>query len=147
MFETILFPIDQSRQASETTIKAIELAQNHNSQIIMLSVVQPDRPEMNNSESVTSLLTMAKEKIKQAGIKCDAIEREGKPAFVICDVADELNVDVIPTFLGAHDIPPEYKNNKSEYIELICNKMIPIIAKKKLFVEELIIIKAVRLFS
>ena len=26
---------------------------------------------------------------------CEVVEREGKPAFVICDVADELNVDVI----------------------------------------------------
>jgi nucleotide-binding universal stress UspA family protein len=28
-------------------------------------------------------------------VSCQEIEREGKPAFVICDVADELNVDVI----------------------------------------------------
>ena len=31
----------------------------------------------------------------QAGIACDVVEREGKPAFVIGDVADEVNADVI----------------------------------------------------
>ena len=63
-----------------------------------------------------------------------SIDDEIKSLEVIKKINLELNVDVIPTFLGAHDIPPEYKNNKSEYIELICNKMIPIIAKKKLAV-------------
>ncbi|MEB3171497.1 MAG: universal stress protein, partial [Synechococcaceae cyanobacterium] len=29
------------------------------------------------------------------GIACDVFEREGKPAFVIGDVADEVNADVI----------------------------------------------------
>jgi len=28
-------------------------------------------------------------------VDCEVIEREGKPAFVICDVADEINADVI----------------------------------------------------
>jgi nucleotide-binding universal stress UspA family protein len=28
-------------------------------------------------------------------VACEVIEREGKPAFVICDVADEINADVI----------------------------------------------------
>jgi len=41
-------------------------------------------------------------------------------------------VEVVPTFLGAHAIPPEYKDNIDEYITLIINGMIPIIANRKL---------------
>ena len=95
MFETVLLPIDQSKEALETTAKAIELAHSHQSHLIMLSVMESDRPQMNNAELVASLLKRAREKVEQAGITCDFIQKEGKPAFVICDVADELNVDVI----------------------------------------------------
>jgi imidazolonepropionase len=34
--------------------------------------------------------------------------------------------------LGAHAFPPEYKDKKDEYVNLICDKMIPEIASKKL---------------
>ncbi len=95
MFETVLFPIDQSREALETAGKALELARSHNSRLVLLSVVQPERPEMHDHEAVAALLAQTRERFEQAGVNCQEIEREGKPAFVICDVADELNVDVI----------------------------------------------------
>lgn len=41
-------------------------------------------------------------------------------------------IDIIPTFLGAHTFPPEYKNDHSEYINVVINEMIPFIAKNKL---------------
>jgi imidazolonepropionase len=54
----------------------------------------------------------------------------------ILQVINYLNeihpIDIIPTFLGAHAIPPEYKNNGEDYINLITNKMLPHIAKQKL---------------
>lgn len=44
-------------------------------------------------------------------------------------VAKELNdnhpVDLIHTFLGAHAVPSEYKENSKEYIDLIVNEMLP----------------------
>ncbi|MGB3093731.1 MAG: imidazolonepropionase, partial [Candidatus Zixiibacteriota bacterium] len=43
-------------------------------------------------------------------------------------------IDLVPTFLGAHEVPEEYKNRKGEYIELITQKMIPEVAKRKLAV-------------
>ena len=95
MFETVLFPIDQSREALETAGKALELARSHSSRLVLLSVVQPERPEMHDHEAVAVLLAQTRERFEQAGVSCQEIEREGKPAFVICDVADELNVDVI----------------------------------------------------
>ena len=40
MFETVLFPLDQSREAIEAATKALNLAKSHNSRLILLSVVQ-----------------------------------------------------------------------------------------------------------
>lgn len=34
-------------------------------------------------------------------------------------------VDLIPTFLPAHAVPPEYKGNENDYVHLICNEMLP----------------------
>jgi imidazolonepropionase len=41
-------------------------------------------------------------------------------------------VDVVPTFLGAHAIPPEYKSNPHDYVNLIVDETIPKVAEKKL---------------
>ncbi len=43
-------------------------------------------------------------------------------------------IDIIPTFLGAHTYPPEYKDDHSGYVDLLVNKMIPHISKNKLAV-------------
>jgi len=34
-------------------------------------------------------------------------------------------VTVTTTFLGAHSLPPEYRDRRSEYIDLVCNEMLP----------------------
>lgn len=45
----------------------------------------------------------------------------------------ELNlIPVKATFLGAHAVPAEFKDNKKGYINLIINEMLPAIAKEKL---------------
>ena len=41
-------------------------------------------------------------------------------------------VDVVPTFLGAHAIPPEFKANPHDYVNLIVEETIPKVAEKKL---------------
>tara|TARA_Y100000590_G_scaffold361128_1_gene417680 strand:+ start:273 stop:1472 length:1200 start_codon:yes stop_codon:yes gene_type:complete len=51
---------------------------------------------------------------------------------IINKLNKSLKIDIIPTFLGAHAIPQGY--NKSDYIKLICDEMIPEIAKRKLAV-------------
>lgn len=42
------------------------------------------------------------------------------------------DIDVIATFLGAHAIPDENKNNRDDYIDLIINEMLPKIAEQKM---------------
>lgn len=52
------------------------------------------------------------------------------------EVIKELNqnhpIDLIPTFLGAHEIPDEYRKNREEYINLLINEMIPKVVKNNL---------------
>ncbi len=50
------------------------------------------------------------------------------------EIIDEVNasqpIDLVPTFLGAHLIPPEYKNHPNEYVDLIIDEMLPKVAKQ-----------------
>jgi imidazolonepropionase len=43
-------------------------------------------------------------------------------------------IDIVPTFLGAHALPPEYHDNRDAYIDLVCYEMIPQIAANNLAV-------------
>jgi nucleotide-binding universal stress UspA family protein len=95
MFETVLFPIDQSRQTMETAAVALELAKTHGSRLVVLSVVEAEEGAMHDAAAVAQLLEQARASFEQAGVPCEMLEREGKPAFVIGDVADEINADVI----------------------------------------------------
>jgi nucleotide-binding universal stress UspA family protein len=95
MFETVLFPIDNSRQATETAAVALKLAQSHGSRLVILSVIEAEEGAMHDPQAVAELLEQARDRFEQAGLSCEVIEREGKPAFVIGDVADEINADVI----------------------------------------------------
>lgn len=47
-------------------------------------------------------------------------------------IGERLPVTVSLTFLGAHAIPPEFQDRADEYIDLICEEMIPAVAKEKL---------------
>ncbi|MBU6354603.1 MAG: universal stress protein, partial [Cyanobacteria bacterium REEB498] len=53
MFETVLFPIDRSRQAAETAGWALKLSQQHGSRLVVLSVVEPGQDD---PEAVAALL-------------------------------------------------------------------------------------------
>ena len=63
-----------------------------------------------------------------------SLKDEMKSLRVIKKINEFLDVDIIPTFLGAHDFPGEYKDNKEEYVNIICEEMIPQIAEQKLAV-------------
>jgi imidazolonepropionase len=40
----------------------------------------------------------------------------------------------VPTFLGAHEVPDEYRDKRDEYIELVINEMIPAVTSRDLAV-------------
>jgi len=61
-----------------------------------------------------------------------SIENEMKSLKAIKILNEEHPLEIVPTFLGAHAVPPEYKDRIDDYVELIVSKMIPLIAKEKL---------------
>ena len=60
------------------------------------------------------------------------VEDEIKSLEVIKKLNEKLPIEIISTFLGAHAIPPEYVGKKDQYVNLICNEMIPAVAEKQL---------------
>ena len=44
----------------------------------------------------------------------------------------EHSLEVIPTFLGAHEIPDEFRSNRQDYIRLLIEEMIPAVAEENL---------------
>jgi imidazolonepropionase len=59
---------------------------------------------------------------------------EIKQLEVIRDLNQNHALDLVPTFLGAHEVPDEYRQDKSGYIDLIVNEMIPAVAEAELAV-------------
>lgn len=59
-------------------------------------------------------------------------ESELKMLRVIRKLREELPVDIIATFLGAHEFPVEYKDNREEYIRILIDEMMPAVAKENL---------------
>ena len=60
------------------------------------------------------------------------LENEIKLLEAIKKMKSMFTIDIIPTFLGAHTYPPEFKDDHKGYLDLIIKKMLPQIAEKKL---------------
>ncbi len=45
---------------------------------------------------------------------------------------EELPLHVLPTFMGAHEFPDEYREDRDGYVDLVCETMIPAVAQEKL---------------
>ena len=104
----ILSTVEATRSANEDEL--LELALTRARQLI--------------SEGVTSL------EIK-SGYGLDT-ETEVKMLKVARKVGEKLAITVKTTFLGAHALPSEYREKADEYINLICQDMLPTIAGQNL---------------
>ena len=60
------------------------------------------------------------------------MENEIKMLEVIKKLGEEHVADVVPTFMGAHAIPPEYEGRGDEYIDMMCEEVLPEIRKRGL---------------
>ena len=67
----------------------------------------------------------------KSGYGLDLIN-EVKMLKVAGDLANELPVTIKRTFLGAHALPAEYKNDPQGYISLVCDEMLPVVAEQEL---------------
>ncbi|RPA59747.1 imidazolonepropionase [Shewanella frigidimarina] len=59
-------------------------------------------------------------------------ETELKLLRVARELGEHHHIDVSTTFLGAHAIPPEYKDNADAYIDLVINDMLPAVIAENL---------------
>jgi imidazolonepropionase len=60
------------------------------------------------------------------------LEDELKILKTIRQVDQETSLRYVPTFLGAHSIPTEYKSRREAYVSLIAEEMLPRVAQEKL---------------
>jgi imidazolonepropionase len=61
-----------------------------------------------------------------------SLEDEIKILRAIKQLDEQTALRYVPTFLGAHSIPPEYRLRRSDYVSLLIDEMLPQIAREKL---------------
>ena len=104
----------------------------------ILSTVESTRGE--TEENLTRKAEKLLKKMSAHGtttVECKSgygldIENERKQLRVAKALSGNGFVDIVPTFMGAHAIPKEYKENREEYIHLLCENMLPAISAEKL---------------
>ena len=61
-----------------------------------------------------------------------SLEDEVKLLRAIKRLDEETPLRYVPTFLGAHSIPPEYRARRADYVSLLIDEMLPQVAREKL---------------
>jgi len=80
-------------------------------------------------------LAMARQGVTTVEIKSGYgldLENEMKMLRAAARVGERMNMRVSRTLLGAHALPQEYVKNRVGYVDLICQSMIPEVARQKL---------------
>lgn len=60
------------------------------------------------------------------------VSDETKLLDVVESLRRRLPMHLVSTFLGAHAVPPEFEGKTNEYADLVVNKMIPAVTKRRL---------------
>lgn len=60
------------------------------------------------------------------------LEKELETLEIIKELDEELEMDLVPTFLGAHLVPEEYLDKREDFVELLIKEMIPEVARNNL---------------
>lgn len=58
------------------------------------------------------------------------LETELKQLAAIAALRDSLPLDIVPTFLGAHEFPPEYRERREDFVSLVIDEMIPAVVEQ-----------------
>ena len=99
-----------------------------------------------NATREASELTLLTSAIKRAarlaeeGVTCIEVKSgygldlhtELKMLKVAKQIAGHLPVSIVTTYLGAHTVPKEYRCNPDDYVQFICEQVIPVVAQQKL---------------
>lgn len=87
------------------------------------------RESMHRVDEIMAMGTGAVEIKSGYGLTTDA---ELKMLRVIKRIKENTPLTVKSTFLGAHAVPAEYRGKQDEYVDLIINEMIPLVAAEEL---------------
>ncbi|MBK5446528.1 MULTISPECIES: imidazolonepropionase [unclassified Peribacillus] len=60
------------------------------------------------------------------------LETELKQLRVMKKLQEKHHIDLVPTFMGAHAVPNEFKGREDDFVDHLINEMLPIVAKEKL---------------
>ncbi len=60
------------------------------------------------------------------------LESEARMLRAARRIGDELGIEVRSTFLGLHALPPSYKERRTEYVDLVCDEILPALAEQGL---------------
>jgi imidazolonepropionase len=90
------------------------------------ALVEAARPRL--AEMLASGTTTAEVK-SGYGLDLDA---ERRMLRVIRALSVEQPIKLVATFLGAHDVPVEYRNDRASYVRLVIDRMIPAVAREGL---------------
>lgn len=54
-----------------------------------------------------------------------SVEEEVRELQILRDLANTLDISIVPTFMGAHALPPEYADRREDYVQLVIREMLP----------------------
>ena len=104
----------------------------------ILSTVKATRAA-SEAQLTAKVLAALKEMLSFGVTLCEAksgyglsTEEELKQLRVVRNLNGTQPVELVSTFLGAHAIPPEYKDDHEGYVRLICEDMLPAVAAQGL---------------
>jgi imidazolonepropionase len=60
------------------------------------------------------------------------LESELKILRAIRRLDAEHPIDIVPTFMGAHEVPLDYRTRRADYVNLVVDEMIPAVAEARL---------------
>jgi imidazolonepropionase len=93
--------------------------------------------------SVEDLVELARPRLAEM-LRCGTTTAEVKSGYGLT-VADELKmlravralgasqpIELVPTFMGAHEVPSEFRDRRGAYVDLIVDEMLPAVAQEKL---------------
>jgi imidazolonepropionase len=85
--------------------------------------------------SATRLAALLQEGVTTVEIKSGYgldLETELRMLRVARRLGESYPVTVVPTFLGAHALPPEYEGQSDRYVDFVCNEVMPQVAAQQL---------------
>jgi imidazolonepropionase len=101
----------------------------------IMSTVNSTRTASNSAlrdQSANRLMTLRAEGCGTVEIKSgyglDA-ENEMRQLETARRIGEAAGITVRTTFLGAHACPPDYRDNKDEFVKLVCEEMLPAVAE------------------